>query len=86
MGTGIGLSIVSTILDAHGMKYGVSSDDTETVFWFDVTVSAPPEPSLQADKNLIISLQSQGLAQERTLARCSRKSKVQLTLFDDPEL
>ena len=50
MGTGIGLSIVSTILDAHGMKYGVSSDDTETVFWFDVTVSAPPEPSLQADK------------------------------------
>ena len=50
MGTGIGLSIVSTILDAHGMKYGVSSDDTETVFWFDVTVSAPPDPSLQADK------------------------------------
>ena len=32
------------------MKYGVSSDDTETVFWFDVTVSAPPDPSLQADK------------------------------------
>lgn len=34
MGTGIGLSIVSTILDAHGMAYGVDCTDGETIFWF----------------------------------------------------
>ena len=39
MGTGIGLSIVSTILNAHGMRYGVDSDEKETVFWFEVTES-----------------------------------------------
>lgn len=33
-GTGIGLSIVSTILDAHGMSYGVECEDGYTVFWF----------------------------------------------------
>lgn len=33
-GTGIGLSIVSTILDAHGMTYGVVSADGENTFWF----------------------------------------------------
>ena len=39
MGTGIGLSIVSTILNAHGMKYGVDSDEKGTTFWFEVTES-----------------------------------------------
>ncbi|MCD8150432.1 MAG: HAMP domain-containing histidine kinase [Clostridiales bacterium] len=33
-GTGIGLSIVSTILEAHGMSYGVDCTDTENIFWF----------------------------------------------------
>lgn len=33
-GTGIGLSIVSTLLQAHGMTYGVDSVDGENIFWF----------------------------------------------------
>ncbi|MCI8429894.1 MAG: HAMP domain-containing histidine kinase [Lachnospiraceae bacterium] len=33
-GTGIGLSIVSSILDAHGMSYGVDCVDGLTCFWF----------------------------------------------------
>lgn len=33
-GTGIGLSIVSSILDAHGMSYGVDCADGLTCFWF----------------------------------------------------
>jgi signal transduction histidine kinase len=33
-GTGIGLSIVSTILKAHDMPYGVDCADGNTVFWF----------------------------------------------------
>lgn len=34
-GTGIGLSIVSTILKAHGMEYGVDCGEGKTVFWFE---------------------------------------------------
>ncbi len=34
LGTGIGLSIVSTILKAHGMTYGVDCQDGNTSFWF----------------------------------------------------
>ncbi len=34
-GTGIGLSIVKTILDAHGLPYGVSCDGGLTEFWFE---------------------------------------------------
>ena len=45
MGTGIGLSIVSTILNAHGMKYGVDSDEKGTVFWFEVTKADVPQES-----------------------------------------
>ena len=45
MGTGIGLPIVSTILNAHGMKYGVDSDEKETVFWFEVTKADVPQES-----------------------------------------
>ena len=45
MGTGIGLSIVSTILNAHGMKYGVDSDEKGTVFWFEVTKTDVPQES-----------------------------------------
>lgn len=33
-GTGIGLSIVSTILRAHNMTYGVDCADGLTIFWF----------------------------------------------------
>lgn len=33
-GTGIGLSIVKTILDAHSMTYGVDCADGLTCFWF----------------------------------------------------
>ena len=35
MGTGIGLSIVSTILNAHGMTYGVDCENGQTIFWFE---------------------------------------------------
>lgn len=38
-GTGIGLSIVSTILQAHGMEYGVDSVDGWNLFWFECPVS-----------------------------------------------
>lgn len=34
-GTGIGLSIVSTILNAHSMPYGVECQDNLTFFWFE---------------------------------------------------
>ncbi len=34
-GTGIGLSIVSTLLKLHGMPYGVDCHDGLTVFWFE---------------------------------------------------
>ncbi len=34
LGTGIGLSIVSSILKAHGMSYGVDCKDGYNIFWF----------------------------------------------------
>lgn len=34
-GTGIGLSIVSTFLTAHGMLYGLDCEDGSTTFWFE---------------------------------------------------
>ncbi len=36
-GTGIGLAIVSTILSAHSIEYGVESDGGNNAFWFEVT-------------------------------------------------
>lgn len=42
LGTGIGLSIVSTILDAHNMSYGVDCENGQTVFWFDCPYSSIP--------------------------------------------
>ena len=36
---------VSTILNAHGMKYGVDSNEKETVFWFEVTKADVPQES-----------------------------------------
>lgn len=36
---------VSMILNAHGMKYGVDSDEKETVFWFEVTKADVPQES-----------------------------------------
>lgn len=38
-GTGIGLSIVSTILQAHDMPYGVDCEDGLTSFWFQCRIS-----------------------------------------------
>ena len=35
MGTGLGLSIVKSILDRHHIRYGASSENSETVFWFE---------------------------------------------------
>jgi len=35
LGTGLGLAIVKSILTQHGVKYGVSSDETKTAFWFE---------------------------------------------------
>ena len=43
LGTGIGLSIVSTILKAHGMPYGVNCKDGYNIFWF-AAVSTDNEP------------------------------------------
>lgn len=41
-GTGIGLSIVSTILTAHGMDYGVDCERGQTIFWFAYPVRKSP--------------------------------------------
>lgn len=41
LGTGIGLSIVSTILDAHGMGYGVDCEAGMTSFWFSCPINNP---------------------------------------------
>jgi len=35
LGTGLGLAIVKTILERHGVAYGVDSNDKRTVFWFE---------------------------------------------------
>lgn len=35
MGTGLGLSIVKSILESHTVGFGVSSQNGETVFWFE---------------------------------------------------
>ncbi|MEN6340529.1 MAG: ATP-binding protein [Clostridiaceae bacterium] len=35
LGTGLGLAIVKSILDQHGVSYGVESDEKRTVFWFE---------------------------------------------------
>ena len=38
LGTGLGLAIVKSILERHGVAYGVESDEKRTLFWFE-TVS-----------------------------------------------
>lgn len=35
LGTGLGLAIVKSILEIHGVTYGVASADSNTEFWFD---------------------------------------------------
>ncbi len=35
LGTGLGLAIVKSILERHGVAYGVESDEKKTVFWFE---------------------------------------------------
>jgi signal transduction histidine kinase len=35
-GSGIGLSLVSAILSAHGFEYGVDSNDGQNIFWFSI--------------------------------------------------
>ena len=43
-GSGLGLSIVRTILENHGAPYGVTSRDGEgTCFWFELDAAQPPE-------------------------------------------
>lgn len=42
LGTGIGLSIVSTILQAHEMKYGVDCENGWTIFWFEYGAGSNP--------------------------------------------
>ena len=47
-GTGLGLSIVKGILEIHGADYGVDSKLGEgSVFWFELPISAPPQPFLE---------------------------------------
>lgn len=47
-GSGIGLSIVSSILSAHGFGYGVDCRDGYNIFWFSIPPTAqcapPPRP------------------------------------------
>lgn len=38
LGTGLGLAIVKTILERHGVAYGVESDEKRTVFWFETVI------------------------------------------------
>lgn len=35
LGTGLGLAIVKSIFDAHNVQYGVTSENDQTVFWFE---------------------------------------------------
>ncbi|HWP22123.1 MAG TPA: ATP-binding protein, partial [Candidatus Cryosericum sp.] len=35
LGTGLGLAIVKSILEQHGVSYGVESEEKRTVFWFE---------------------------------------------------
>ncbi|MCI8660153.1 MAG: HAMP domain-containing histidine kinase [Lachnospiraceae bacterium] len=42
LGTGIGLSIVKTILDAHEMDYGVNCQKGKINFWFSCPFCPPP--------------------------------------------
>ena len=35
LGTGLGLAIVKSVLERHGVAYGVQSDENKTVFWFE---------------------------------------------------
>jgi signal transduction histidine kinase len=39
LGTGLGLAIVKTILERHGVAYGVESDEKRTVFWFETVAT-----------------------------------------------
>ena len=48
IGTGLGLSIVKGVLEIHGADYGVDSKLGEgSVFWFELPISAPPQPFLE---------------------------------------
>ncbi len=42
LGTGLGLSIVKSILDRHQVRFGASSENEETIFWFE-TLPIPKE-------------------------------------------
>ncbi|MBP5255309.1 MAG: HAMP domain-containing protein [Lachnospiraceae bacterium] len=48
-GSGIGLSIVKAIMDAHGEECGVYNTDRGVVFWFELK-SAAPVPVLQDEE------------------------------------
>lgn len=50
LGTGIGLSIVSTILNAHKMSYGVDCEDGQTIFWFDCLDCPAADPEMMPEE------------------------------------
>ena len=44
VGTGLGLSIVKNILDMHGGRYGVQSEEgVGSTFWFELPMASPPK-------------------------------------------
>ncbi len=40
LGTGLGLAIVKSIFEKHGVKYGVVSQNSQTMFWFETCTDA----------------------------------------------
>lgn len=43
LGTGLGLAIAKSILERHGVEYGVESDTVKTVFWFETVENCNTE-------------------------------------------
>jgi len=43
LGTGLGLAIVKSIFEKHGVRYGVISENDQTVFWFETGRIVQPD-------------------------------------------